>query len=54
VDDGKVIGVLLVLLGIVAGYWLWRGGILPGITLFVLIGVYVFLIVSLHKRQAWA
>ncbi len=42
------------LLSVVAGYWLWRGGIVPGAALFALIGIHVFLIVSLHQRKRWA
>jgi hypothetical protein len=43
-----------VLLSLVAGYWLWGGGLIPGTVLFGLIALYVFLIASLHQRKTWA
>jgi hypothetical protein len=47
-------GLWSVLLGLVAGYWLWRGGVVPGAVLLGLIALYAFLITSLHQRKRWA
>jgi hypothetical protein len=47
-------GLWACLLGLVASYWLSRGGTTPGLVLFGLIALYVLVIISLQKRRPWA
>jgi len=44
----------VVLLGVVASYWLWRDLTLPGSLLLGFLAAYVYMIVALYRGKRWA